>query len=163
MKHLGICIASGVLYYGFVADPPGGGPALPTHGAAERLMQQSGHSAADAARILDTHSRIKQDLREFCPGSVVLVATRQHAAWTYRKAFERASLTALTMLSCAELSVPCEEWKTERIGKLVGLEPQALAQFDHRVLGFETRPKYWTAGRAVAFAAARASSLESGA
>jgi hypothetical protein len=157
MNYLGLSIASGTIYYGVLALQSGDTPPhMPTNAPAS-LAHRDG--PADAVRLADTYERIKQDLRLLAPCEVVIVGTRLHGNWAYKAAFERISLITMIMLACVELGTECEEWSTEKIGKLVGLPPQSLASFDCREVGFTEKPKYWSAGRAAAFAAAKAKTL----
>ncbi|MGQ4400142.1 hypothetical protein ACN6K4_006714 [Streptomyces hayashii] len=157
MKVLGIAIAAGALQYGALRSDP---VTSPIAGAPERLGKADGLTGADL--VADTYRRIKQDIHGLSPDLVVLVATRKNGQWAYRQAADRASLEALVQLACHEEGIRCEEWKTEKIGKLIGVPPTAIDSVELAQLGLSARPRYW-AGRGDAFAAALAALNESNA
>ncbi|MER7735902.1 hypothetical protein ABTX80_33990 [Streptomyces erythrochromogenes] len=151
MNVLGIAIAAGALQYGALRSDPATSP-IP--GAPERLGKADGLTGTDL--IADTYRRIKQDIHGLSPDFVILVATRRNGQWAYRQAADRASLEALVQLACHEEGIRCEEWKTEKIGKLIGVPATAIDGVDLAQLGLSARPRYWAAGRGDAFAAALA-------
>ena len=153
-------MASGVVYYGVLASQLDGAPPQHLVSAPVKLEHQRG--PADAARLADTSSRIKQDLRVLAPHIVVIVGTRMHGNWVYKVAFERASLITVIMLACMELGIACEEWTTEKIGKLVDVSPSSLSDVKYPEFGFAQKPTFWNIGRGPAFAAAKAAALVSG-
>nr|WP_319106879.1 hypothetical protein [Streptomyces sp. ND04-05B] len=155
MKVLGVAVSSGAIHYGALTVAQ---DISYTPGAPERLVPAMGLTGAQ--RLGDTHLRIAQELRVLQPDAVIIVATRKNNQWVYREAFDRISLVSALMLSCVEQGVTCEEWSTERIGKLVGIPAPKLASFDCKEVGFAQVPLYWTAGRGSAFAAAKAYAVE---
>ncbi|WP_329325170.1 hypothetical protein [[Kitasatospora] papulosa] len=156
MKVLGIAIAAGALQYGALQYGP---TTSLIPGAPERLVKANGLTGTDL--VADTYRRIKQDIHGMSPSLVILVATRKHAQWPYRPAADRASLETLVHLACHEEGIRCEEWKTDKIGKLLEVPPKAIDSFELEQLGLTTRPVYWTQGRGDAFAAALAALYES--
>jgi hypothetical protein len=155
VKVLGIAIAAGALQYGALRSDP---VTSPIADAPERLGKADGLTGADL--VADTYRRIKQDIHGLSPDLVVLVATRKNGQWAYRQAADRAFLEALVQLACHEEGIRCEEWKTEKIGKLIGVPPTAIDSVELEQLGLSARPRYW-AGRGDAFAAALAALNES--
>ncbi|MFE7856333.1 hypothetical protein [Streptomyces sp. NPDC057403] len=158
MKVLGVTVSSGVIHYGALIVAQGTQDCSHPSGAPERLVPALGLTGAQ--RLGDTHQRIAQDIRVLQPDAVIIVATRKNNQWVYREAFDRISLISALMLSCVEQEVTCEEWNTERIGKLVGVPAPKLASFNCTEVGFAQPPLYWTAGRGAAFAAAKAYAVE---
>ncbi|MFF7879713.1 hypothetical protein ACH40F_04915 [Streptomyces sp. NPDC020794] len=158
MKVLGVTVSSGAIHYGALTVAQDTQDISYTPGAPERLVPALGLTGAQ--RLGDTHQRIAQEIRVLQPDAVIVVATRKNNQWVYREAFDRISLISALMLSCVEQGVTCEEWSTERIGKLVGIPAPKLASFDCKEVGFAQLPLYWTAGRGPAFAAAKAYAVE---
>ncbi|MGW9174591.1 hypothetical protein [Streptomyces decoyicus] len=158
MKFLGVAVSSGAIYYGALAVPDATQDISHITGAPERLLPAAGLTGAQ--RLADTHQRIAQDIRVLQPDAVIAVATRKRNQWVYREAFERVSVISALMLTCVEQGIPCEEWTTERIGKLVSTPAPKLATFDYKAVGFERIPTYWNVGRGPAFAAATAYAAE---
>ncbi|GAA4907611.1 hypothetical protein HNR25_003904 [Streptomonospora salina] len=152
MMILGVCVSSGVIYYGALhAATQEQPPRIPSQ-APEKVEPASGLMGAD--RLGDIYGRISQDLRVLVPQSVVIVGTRKHANWKYRDATERITLLSALMLACSHEQVACQEWKTETISKLTQTPAASLADFDYTELGLAQRPRYWRQGRGAAFAAA---------
>jgi len=154
VKVLGI--ATGVLQYGALRSDPATSP-IP--GAPERLVKANGLTGTDL--VADTYRRVKQDIHGLSPDLVILVATRKNGQWAYRQAADRASLEALVQLACHEDGIRCEEWKTDKIGKLLVVPPKAIDSVELEQLGLTARPRYWSQGRGDAFAAALAALNES--
>lgn len=126
--------------------------------APERLVQANGLTGC--TRTGDTYRRILQDIHVLAPDLVVLVATRRYGNWRYRQAADRAALVTLVQLACHHDGVRCEEWKTEKISKLIDAPAASLSDVALEQVGASTRPKYWTQGRGDAFAAALAALRE---
>jgi len=158
MKVLGVAVSSGAIHYGALTVAEVTQDICHTPGAPERLVPAVGLTGAQ--RLADTHRRIAQDLRVLQPDAVIIVATRKNNQWVYREAFDRISLISALMLSSMEQGITCEEWNTERIGKLVGVPAPKLASFDWKEARFTQLPLYWSAGRGPAFAAAMAYAVE---
>ncbi|MGR3871598.1 hypothetical protein ACUXZZ_23850 [Streptomyces graminifolii] len=158
MKVLGVAVSAGAIHYGALTADEGTQDISHPPGAPERLVPALGLTGAQ--RLGDTHQRIAQEIRVLQPDAVIIVATRRKNQWVYREAFDRISLISALMLSCVEQGVTCEEWSTERIGKLVGVPAPKLASFDCKEAGFAQLPLYWAAGRVQAFAAAKAYVVE---
>ncbi|MFF3087367.1 hypothetical protein ACFVRB_20295 [Streptomyces nojiriensis] len=156
MKVLGIAVNSGALHYGALQQGPGVG-LVP--GAPERLGPADGLNGYE--RTGDTYRRIYQDIHVLAPDLVVLVATRKYNNWAYRQAADRAAMVTLAQLACHEDGIRCEEWTTEKIGKLVGVTAASLDSVPLERIGAATRPKYWNPGRGDAFAAALAGLVDS--
>ncbi|MFF3400364.1 hypothetical protein ACFYW6_17760 [Streptomyces sp. NPDC002659] len=151
MKVLGIAIAAGALQYGALRSDPA---TSLVPGAPERLVKANGLTGADL--VADTYRRIKQDIHGLSPSLVILVSTRKNGQWAYRQAADRAALETLVQLACHEEGIRCEEWKTDKIGKLLEVPPQAIDSVELEQLGLTARPRYWSQGRGDAFAAALA-------
>ncbi|MET8808823.1 hypothetical protein [Streptomyces sp. NPDC004546] len=156
MKVLGIAVSAGALQYGAL-QRDSGISLMPE--APERLGQADGLTGCE--RTADTYRRILQDIRVLAPDLVVLVATRRHGNWPYRQAADRAALVTLVQLACHQDGVRCEEWKTEKISKLISVPATSLSDVALKRIGVVTRPKYWNQGRGDAFAAALAALHES--
>lgn len=156
MRVLGMHVAGGIVYYGAAETVGEGAPAnalaVPVVGAPDRIEPAA--SLDGAERLADLADRVRQDLRDLGPDAVAMVATRQHAGWTYKFAFDRISLVSAVMLACASQDVPYEEIKTELIGKKTGVAAKSLEAIDHVLVGFDGKPPKWGAGRAHAFGAA---------
>jgi hypothetical protein len=156
VRVLGMHVAGGVVYYGAAHTAgdvaPAGALVVPAAGAPDRIEPAA--SLDGAERLADFADRVRQDLRDVSPDRVALVATRQHAGWTYKFAFDRISLVSAVMLTCASLDVPYEEVKTDRIGKKTGVPAKSLETVDPALAGFAGKPPKWAAGRAHAFGAA---------
>lgn len=156
VRVLGIHVAGGVVFYGAATPPgdqsPAGALVVPVEGAPDRIEPAA--SLDGAERLADFANRIRQDLRDVAPDTVALVATRQHAGWTHKLAFDRISLVSAAMLMCVSLDVPFVEVKTELIGKKTGVPAKSLETIDPVLAGFRSKPLKWGAGRAQAFGAA---------
>ncbi|MFG2918938.1 hypothetical protein ACGF0D_39415 [Kitasatospora sp. NPDC048298] len=156
MKVLGIAVSSSALHYGALQHISG---ISLVPGAPERLGPADGLTGCE--RTADTYRRIYQDIHVLAPDIVVLVATRKHNNWLYRQAADRATLVTLVQLACHEDGIRCEEWNTEKIGKLIGAPAPSLHDVPLETIGAADRPKYWKLGRGDAFAAALAALHES--
>lgn len=87
---------------------------------------------------------------------MALLATRKYAQWKYAEAFDRVSRITIVMLACDRLGIPYEELKTETVGKAVGTPATNVGSVSLSRVGLTAAPKYWTTGRAEAFATAAA-------
>lgn len=158
MVLLGLNVASGVLYYAAVTAPgQGSGEDVlvdEVRDAPARLLMSA--SLQGAAQLADFKQRFAQDLSALHPARVGLLTTRAHSGWVYRQAVARIAPVSAVMLACEEAGVPFVELRTEAVGKAVSLPTKDIDALPHAVAGFTTRPTYWTAGRAGAFAAAAA-------
>jgi hypothetical protein len=106
----------------------------------------------DPANLLELSQRIRQDLRDWQTGAVVLLETTKYANWTYSHAHVRVLCIAALMLAAAEESIPYEVPKPAAIAAHV-LSPK-LDALEWSVFGFDKPPKYWTTGARDAYAAA---------
>lgn len=156
MKVLGIAVSSGALQYGVLQR---GSEVSLVPESPERLLQANGLTGC--TRTGDTYRRILQDIHVLAPDFVVLVATRRYGNWLYRQAADRAALVTLVQLACHHDGVRCEEWKTDKISKLIDVPAASLSDVALEDIGAPARPKYWTQGRGDAFAAALAALHES--
>ncbi|TCC12153.1 hypothetical protein [Kribbella soli] len=106
-----------------------------------------------AHRLTDLADRLQQDFHTHNVERIGLVATRMHANWKYTSAYERVLAISAVMLAGVELDIPYEEIKTERIGKAVEHPAKDLEHISPTAFGWDSPPKYWTAGGAEAFGA----------
>ncbi|MFC8043971.1 hypothetical protein [Nocardia sp. NPDC057353] len=159
MKILGVAVNSGIVYYGAVDNSRPDVNPVAIRGVPSRFRPSAGLTGAD--RLNDTFSRITQDIRTISPDVMIVVGTRKFNQWKYAEAFERASIITILMVTSAQQGVDCLEIKTDAIGSAVGLRPDSLNGLDPAVVSFSSKPEYWNAGRAAAFAAAVAHSFTS--
>jgi hypothetical protein len=73
---------------------------------------------------------------------------------TYSEAWDRISRVTVVMLTCDRLGIRCQEVKTGVVGKTVGTLAKEVERVALGRVGLAAAPKYWTTGRAEAFAAA---------
>lgn len=85
---------------------------------------------------------------------VALLATRKYSQWKYVDAWDRISRITVVMLACDRHGVTFQEVKTEAVGKAVGTPAADIARVPLSRVGLAAALKYWTTGRAEAFAAA---------
>lgn len=155
MRILGLHVKGGVLNYGVLDGEMGDLSSLsPVDGAPGRLTVDCG--LAGAGQLADLADRFSQDLRSTAAERVALLATRKYAQWKYVDAWDRISRITVVMLACDRHGVPFQEVKTEAVAKVVGTPAASIAQVALSRVGLAAAPKYWTTGRAEAFAAAAA-------
>jgi hypothetical protein len=111
---------------------------------------------AGSRQVSDLADRFEQDLRSLAVESVALLATRKYTQWKYSDAWDRISRIAVVMLACDRSGVTFQEVKTEAVGRAVGTPADKIAHVALSRVGLTEAPKYWTTGRAEAFAVAAA-------
>ncbi|GAA2494162.1 hypothetical protein Ahu01nite_033550 [Winogradskya humida] len=97
-----------------------------------------------------------QELRASSPESVAILATRKNNQWSYSQATDRISITSIIHLACHHLAIPCEEFKTDPVGRIVGQPADKLEETPSLKYGYTKTPTYWAAGLAEAHAATAA-------
>jgi hypothetical protein len=155
VRVLGLHVRGGVLNYGLVDGLSGEHDSLiPVEGAPGRLTVDCGLGGAKL--LTDLADRFGQDLRSMAVERVVLLATRKYAQWKYSDAWDRISRITVVMLACDRHGVTFREIKTEAVGRAVGTTAADIGGVALSRVGLAAVPKYWTTGRAEAFAAAAA-------
>jgi hypothetical protein len=153
MRVLGLHVKAGVLNYGLLDGLSGDQDSLrPVDGAPCRLSVNCG--LAEAKQLSDLADRFGQDLRSMAADRVAVLATRKFSQLTYSEAWDRISRVTVIMLTCDRLGIPCQEVKTGVVGKTVGTLAKEVERVALGRVGLAAAPKYWTTGRAEAFAAA---------
>ena len=153
MRVLGLHVKGGVLNYGLLDGQVGDADSLNlVDGAPERLSADCG--LVGARQLADLADRFGQDLRSMSANCVALLATRKYAQWKYSEACDRISRIAIVMLACDRNGVEFREVKTEVVARAVGVPATEIARVKPTRVGLAAATKYWTTGRAEAFAAA---------
>lgn len=107
---------------------------------------------AEAEQLADLTARIRQDLSGARIEAVGLVETRSYSNWTYRHAYARVLSIGAVMAATTALQIPFATLKTSDIAQTVKVPADKLQTVSFQLFGFTSRPMYWTAGLAEAFA-----------
>jgi len=152
VRVLGLHVKGGVLNYGLLEGESSDRDSLTPVDEPRRLDVDCG--LVGARQLVDLADRFEQDLRSTAAEHVALLATRKHAQWKYKEAWDRTSRITIVMLACERLGIPFRELTTQAVGKAVGTPAADVAHVALSRVGLTAAPKYWTTGRAEAFAAA---------
>lgn len=159
MRALGLHVKAATIFFG-VTEPKVNDDtlALGTSLGCARLAANGSLNPADAAG--DLYNRLAQEFRTIKPDVVAMLSTRKYANWKYSEAFDRIFAITVAQLACHDLGIRYEDFKTEAVGKTIGVPAKDLGKLESTVLGFSSNPTYWTTGRAHAFATAATATIE---
>lgn len=112
------------------------------------------NALGEAERVADLADRLREDLTSSRAQRVGVVQTRLFSGLQYKIAYERVLAISAVMSAALQSDMSFRTLKTEAIASTVGVPAKSLARTDFKTVGFDTAPKYWSAGLAIAFAGA---------